>query len=88
MKEGVDAGGRRPSSRPDVLTAPGGAREYPSKAHVRREVEYFVFGGDRHVFPIFGDDSDHFCPVRGYVQITVVIAISLSQTARKDRCGR
>ena len=35
-KEGVDAGGgERPLSRPDVFTAPRGARECPYKAHVR-----------------------------------------------------
>ena len=34
--EGVDAGGgERPLSRPDVFTAPRGARECPYKAHVR-----------------------------------------------------
>ena len=32
---GRDRGGRRPSSRPEVLTAPRGARECPYKAHVR-----------------------------------------------------
>ncbi len=44
---GVDAGGGRPSSRPDVLTAPRGARECPYKAHVRILSGSVVRGGSR-----------------------------------------
>ena len=35
MKEGVDAGSGRPSSRAEVITGPGDARECPDNAHVR-----------------------------------------------------